>query len=266
MFSPLTPLAPSSHPSSQSALLRDLRDRIARIERGGAAGGQGGAVPLGIPAIDQVLPARGLALGGLHEAFSAGPDSEPGAVATLFVAGVLARMDGPVLWVVGQNDLFPPGLAGAGLHPDRVIFAAAGRHVLPAMEEGLRHAGLASVVGEISGRLTLIASRRLQLAAEQFGVLAVALRRSPRFDDPAWREPTAAVTRWRIAALPSPPALPHSPGTQGLGRARWRLSLTRCRGGETGSWIVEACDATGHLALVAELADGSDQEAWRLRG
>ena len=57
--------------------------------------------------------------------------------------------------------------------------------VLLVMEEGLRHRGLAGVVGEVSGRMTLTASRRLQLAAEASGVVAFVLRRSRRHDDPA---------------------------------------------------------------------------------
>jgi protein ImuA len=154
--------------------------------------------------------------------------------------------------------LFAPGLACVGLHPARVVFADAGKDVLAAMEEGLAHPGLAAVVGEFSQRLSLVASRRLQLAAEQSGVLAALLRRSPVFDDPDLAAPSAAVTRWRIAALPSAP-LP----VPGLGPALWRLELTRCRGGEPGTWIVEACDATGRLTLVAGVADGSAAEAGR---
>jgi protein ImuA len=253
----------SSAPSAaQAGLLRDLREKIARIERGGAVR-PGQAVPVGVAAIDRGLPGGGLACGALHEAMGAGPDTEHAAAATLLVAGMLARLPGPVLWVLRQADLFAPGLAGVGLHPDRVIFAEAGKDVLPAMEEGLRHGGLAAVVGEVVGRLTLAASRRLQLAAEQTGILAVVLRRSQGFDDPALIEPTAATTRWRVASLPSPPVLPHAPATPGLGRARWRLELLRCRGGEPGSWTVEACDATGCLALVADLRDGSAEETWR---
>jgi protein ImuA len=247
-------------PSRDNAVLRDLRDRIARIERSAprASGRSAGIAPLGIAAIDRTLPAGGLALGALHEAAGTGPDTEHATAATLFIAGLLARITGPVLWVVQRSDLFAPGLAGVGLHPDRIVFAEAGKDVLAAMEEGLRHAGLASVVGELTGRLSLVASRRLQLAAEQSGILAVALRRSRVFDDPALAEPSAATTRWRVRALPSPPI--------GLARARWRLDLTRCRGGEPGSWIVESCDATGHLALVAELRHGSDQEIPRRAG
>jgi protein ImuA len=248
--------------------LDDLRDQIARIERGAPTGPDcplGKTVSMGATAIDQTLPNEGLALGALHEIAGAGPDTEHGAAAALLAAGILARLTGPVLWAQQHADLFAPGLAGAGLHPDRVIFADAGKEVLATMEEGLRHPSLTAVVGEIAGRFSLIASRRLQLAAEQTGVLAIALRRSRQFDDPALREPTAAMTRWIVTALPSPPAMPHAPFVPGLGPARWRLALTRCRGGEPHEWITEACDATGHLRLVPDLADGPAAEMGQLR-
>ena len=35
----------------------------------------------------------------------------------------------------------------------------------------------------------------------------------------------------------------------------WQVELLRVRGGEPHSWILEACDATGHLALPAALAE-----------
>ena len=256
--------APGSLPVARSPAIALLRERIARIERIHARGPAEQSIPsiaLGIEAIDGVLPTGGIRLNALHEAASAGPDMEHAAAATLFTAGILARLDGPILWVLRQADLFAPGLESAGLPPNRVLFAEAGKNVLPVMEEGLRHPGLAAVVAEHTGRLSLVASRRLQLAAEQAGILAILIRRGPSFDDPALNEPTAAVTRWRIAALPSPPALPHAPDTPGLGRARWKLDLTRCRGGEPGSWIVEACDATGRLGLAPHTADRSSQAA-----
>ncbi len=239
-------------------LLADLRRRIARIER--TEGRKGGkAIPRGVPAIDGRLPGGGLALGALHEIFGGGPDIEHGTAAALLAAGILARAPGQVLWVLEQPDLFAPALEAVGLASERVIYAEAGRPgaVLLSMEEGLRHVGLAGVVGELSGRLTLTASRRLQLAAEQSGVTCFVLRRSRRFDDALLSESTAAVTRWRVTALPSPGPLMHAPETPGLARARWRLDLVRCRGGEPASWIVEASDATGHLGSPADLGDRS---------
>ncbi len=255
---PLEKPVPAPAPSPAIAL---LRERIARIEKTCSRGSAERSVPLGIEAIDGVLPTGGIRLGALHEAASVGPDTEHAAAATLFIAGILARIEGPVLWVLREADLFAPGLASAGLHPNRVMFAEAGKNILPVMEEGLRHPGLVAVVAEHTGRLSLVASRRLQLAAEQTGIMAILIRRSPRFDDPVLNEPTASVTRWRVAALPSPPALAHAPDTPGLGRARWQLELTRCRGGEPGSWMVEACDATGRLGLVPNVSDRSAQAA-----
>jgi len=233
-----------------------LRDTIARLERASQAASAPGVLPFGEAAIDAVLPAGGLALGALHEVAGLGGFLQSGSAPALFAAGVLARLSGPVLWVLERADVFAPGLAGAGLHPDRVIYAEAGRkQALLLMEEGLRHRGLAGVVGEVGGPISLSASRRLQLAAEATGVMGVLLRRPLRESELAG--PVAAVTRWRIGPLPSPPPLPDAPEVPGLGPARWRLELVRCRGGRTGSWITEACDASGHLRVVAALADGS---------
>ncbi len=177
----------------RARVLGDLRVAIARIERHGTAEHAGTVLPFGHPELDATLPDDGLALGALHEVAGRGPDVEHGAAAALFVAGVLARLSGSVLWVLERHDLFAPALAGVGLHPARVLYAEAGRPtaVLLVMEEGLRHRGLAGVVGEISGRLTLTASRRLQLAAEASGVVAFVLRRSRRYDDPALAEPSS---------------------------------------------------------------------------
>jgi protein ImuA len=239
-----------------SANLIALRQDIARLEGAVLATGAGekrhnlAVLPLGVEVVDVHLPAGGLALSCLHEVAAAGPEVEHGAAASLFVAGLVARMAGMVLWVIEQHDLFAPALAAAGLHPDRLIIAEAGKSVLLVMEEGLRHRGLAAVVGEVHGRLGLTASRRLQLAAEAGGVTGFALRRVARGDDPVLSEANAAVTRWRISALPSAPVIPHAPDVPGLGRARWQVELLRCRGGEPSSWIMEAVDAAGRLGMA----------------
>ena len=65
-------------------------------------------------------------------------------------------------------------------------------------------------------------------------------------------QPTAAVTRWRVSALPSTP-LP----VPGVGRARWQLELIRCRAGESADFEVEACDVKGRLAFPSNLVHGS---------
>ena len=81
------PRPPAISPPAGSAIAT-LRARIARMEHV-TARPRGPALPLG-PSIDAVLPAGGLPPGALHEAAGAGPDTEHGAAAALFVAGLLA--------------------------------------------------------------------------------------------------------------------------------------------------------------------------------
>jgi protein ImuA len=238
-----------SNPVFQAADLDSLRRRIQVLERPTAM--QRHALAFGTAEIDGHLPDGGLRWGGLHEVGGGGPDGVIAACATLFTAGILARMGRPILWCSTGQDLFAQGLACAGLHPDRAIHARADseKAVLLVMEEALRHPGLSAVVGELS-RLQMTPSRRLVLAAEKSGVMAIVLRRRKEgaAEDAGL---TAAATRWRITPLPSA-KLP----AYGIGRARWQIELTRCRGADQKTWIMEACDAQGRLAVPAELAYG----------
>jgi protein ImuA len=238
-------------PAPQPRTVQQLRAAIARIERSGSHQ-PAETLPFDVPEIDAALPGGGLATAALHEVVGTGIDLEFAAAPALFAAGILARRPGPVLWVLERHDLFAPALAAAGLHPDRVIFAEAGGAALLVMEEGLQHKGMAGVVAEVSARVSLTASRRLHLAAQAGGTIALLLRRRDQAEGAI-----AAVTRWRIGPESSGPPVPHAPGIPGLGRLRWRLELMRCRGGRTGGWIMEACDAAGRLNLVSTLADGS---------
>jgi protein ImuA len=243
--------------AGQQDRLADLRLRIAHLE---GRSRRTGPLPFGIAQIDDHLPGGGLARGVLHEMVEAGVASEFAGCATLFTAGIAARLKGPVLWCLTRRDLFAPGLSRAGLHPDRVIYAEAARDqdILPLVEEGLHEKGLAAVVGEVT-RLGLTASRRLQLAAEGSGVTALVIRRWWTVaEKDLVRLPTAATTRWRIAPAPSE-AMP----APGLGCDRWQAELLRCRGAEPRTWIVEACNAKGRLALPADLAHRPGQAAVR---
>ena len=257
-----------------------------------------GVLPFGVAAIDRALPGGGLARGALHEILGAGGDEEDGALAAAFAAQILGRLTRPptspsrsltrpgpslsplkggegrgevgvVLWCLPRPDLYGPGLAAHGLDPGQVVLVRASRdaEILWAMEEGLRAPGMVAVVGEI-GSFPMVASRRLQLAAERSGITAFLLRRW-RDGGQAAREralPNAAVTRWRIASLPSLPTR----GEPGVGHPRWRVELLRCRGGEPASWEMpawempawempacemEVPDATDHVSLPATLAD-----------
>ena len=238
--------------SIQNPALDAVRARIRQIESGDRR--SCGVLPFALDAVDRRLPGGGLALGALHEVAGGGNGAVDGAAAALFAAGIMARLQGPVLWCLTRRDLFAPAIAHAGLHPDRVIYAEVGdeKTVLACFEEGLRHGGLAGVVGEVA-KLPMTASRRLQLAAEGSGALGIAVRRWRRATEAAdFGQPTASVTRWRVSALPSSP-LP----VPGVGRPRWLVELIRARAGDCADFELEACDETGRLALPADLADRS---------
>jgi protein ImuA len=235
------PVSSSASDASLDALRAEVRaiESAARLEHGSC-------LPFGVPAIDGRLAGGGLVRGALHEAAGAGPGLGEDAAATLFLAGIAARLHGTVLWVLGKRDLFAPALAQAGLAPDRVIYAECRKDedALAIVEEGLRHGGLAAVVAEVA-RASMTATRRLQLAAEVGGTPALMLRRWTASMDPLLA-PSAAMTRWRIGCAPSQPL-----ATAGVGRPRWTVELVRQRGGPTHHWIMEGTDEAGRLALPA---------------
>ncbi len=261
-----------------------------------------GVMPLGVPAIDAHLPGGGLRLAGLHEIAGARDEWDDAVVAGFCLAllGRLAAVRGragggspagsllgsPILWAARRADLYGPGVAGLmgppagpakserteGFHPGRLILVRARRDadVLWALEEGLRApaAVLSAVVGEVA-EPDDTAMRRLQLAAETAGRPCFLLCR--RLYAGRAATPAAALTRWRVGALPSTQtgsAMGLAEGltgglTGGLargltglpGRLRWRLELLRCRGAAPGSFTVEWNDAAGGFALAAPVRD-----------
>jgi protein ImuA len=250
---------PSPHPTGKQALLDRLRARLARLDHGERTCRP--ILPLGLAAVDRVLPGGGLARGCLHELYGA-PDR---ASAAGFAAALLGRLsaDGHVVWIGARGDLFAPGLSAQGLPPERLIVVrtAARDARLWALEEALRSPGLAAVLAEVD-RLTLTQSRRLQLAAEAKGVTAFLLRPMAACAAPS-AAPTAAMTRWRIAALPDPTASRWGP-------PRWQVELLRCRGGRTGAWAIAWREGgfheiTGALALAAEPGDRPDRAPERAK-
>ena len=206
-------------------------------------------LPFEVEALDRRLAEGGLRLDALHEICGSGSTWGDDAAAILFMAGIAARTQGPILWVVRARDLFAPGLFQAGLDPRRVIYAEArdDAELLALMEEGLRHGVLGAVIGE-ARRVATASTRRLQLAAEGKRTVALLLKRVARGGEDPLGMPSAAVTRWRVAAAPSL-AVPW----EGLGRACWRVHCVRQRGGEPFEIVVEAADETGRLALPAPL-------------
>ena len=209
----------------------------------------------GVAALDAAL-GGGFAYGRLHEFYAAGPDDAgalrgfavmlaagmtgPGMTGPGMVGGAqqtarpvlwlrLARVSGHqpgVLQASGWNDLGGvPGQLLLGTVPDPLT-------LLRCAADALRSAAPGLVVVEGWGRLPaldLTASRRLALAAERSGVPLLLLRID------AQPVPSAAQTRWQVAAAPSR-ALPG----QAPGAPTFDLVLLRQRAGPCGlDWRLE---------------------------
>jgi protein ImuA len=228
---------------------------LLRESIGEARANDSAILPFGIDALDGRLADGGLALGGLHEVTAATTALSDDAAATLFTVGIAARAAARtgrrVLWALTRFDLYAPGLEQAGLDPATLLFVEVreDKDVLAVMEDGLRHGGVAAVVGEVK-RADMVATRRLQLAAMTGGSPALLFRRWRRQGVCPLTELSAAMTRWRIACAPSA-RLP----APGVGRARWTVELARQRGGPGFTMDLEACDDTGRLALPAASRD-----------
>lgn len=245
--------------AAEASRLSELRQQIERIE--GVVERTRSVLPFGVPEIDRRLPNGGLAVGALHEIAGGANGAIDGAVAMSFVAGIAGRTGGTVLWCHIQPDLFAPSLSEYGLSEDRVVFFQGQdeNDILGAFEKSVSHGGPTAVVAELA-TLSPLASKRIQLAAETSGTMALALRRWRRpVDARDFGQQTAAFTRWRVTELNSVP-LP----VRGVGRSRWQVELMRCRSGDCADFEVEACDAKGFVHIPSLLADGSvEADGWR---
>ena len=195
---------------------------------------------LGAASLDAAL-GGGLARGYVHEVYAAEVDDA--AAAAGFVAAVAAAMadtDRTVPWLRTPRAARLGGvmqangwaeLGGApetglvGVMPDAMA-------LLRAAVDALRCAALGAVIVEGWGamrELDLTASRRLALAAERSGVPLFLLRLD------AAPVPSAAQTRWQVAAAPSRPLAGNAPG-----RPAFDVTLLRQRSGPCGlDWRLE---------------------------
>jgi protein ImuA len=221
--------------------LQHLRQALAGIDPslGPCLPEPGQIIGTGVPDIDAAL-GGGLLRGALHEFSPTAPMHL--AAATGFAMALTARAcgtKGQLLWIVTEFALmegggpYGPGLDLFGLPSARLLVLRVPRAVdaLWAMEEALRCRALDSVIAELADDAPaddLTTTRRLMLAARQGGCPGFFLRYR------ATDAPSAAATRWQVAAAPS-----RSDIYGGLGRARFDLSLRKNRRGSCGRWFIE---------------------------
>jgi cell division inhibitor SulA len=170
-------------------------------------------VPTGFAALDALLPWRGWPPGALSEIL----EGCPGAAFAL-VQPALIRLSLEARWLLLIAPPFvpyAPALAASGLDLSRLAVVRAGEAVAWAAEQGLR-SGACSAVLAWGGRWEGSALRRLQLAAQTGGAIALLFR-----GEAAAREHSPAALRLRVR--PSP--------------AAWELLLLKQRGGRAGAML-----------------------------
>ena len=260
------------------ALIAELDACIRRLGGSRLQGGGGSRsrpLSMGVEALDDALPWGGLPRAGLHEIIAA----DSGVAAGGFCAVLLARLieaggsgsgeagppnegvsaQGMALWCRRRRGLYGPGLALLGLDPARLIIvhARTDTDLFWTLEEALRSGALVGVLGEI-GAAHPTALRRLQLAAESQGTMALLLRSREAVERPA---PT--VTRWRVGAAPGGPPVADSTALTVLRdvRCRWQVELLRCKHGLAGVGGLQ--EGGGALQEAAEAGVAARQTADR---
>jgi hypothetical protein len=146
------------------------------------------------------------------------------------------------------------GLACLGLEPSSCLFVETARacETLWAMEEGLKSASLALVVGVLN-EAALTPARRLSLAAAGSSTPCLIVT------DPRAPAAGSTATRWRIGARRS---APHPFDAAAPGAPRYAVLLERCRAGaltaQALSLLLEWSDETRRFRVASALADRAD--------
>lgn len=252
---------------SGTALIARLKARIARIAGSETLKAPSEPWNFGLPEIDAHLPDGNLGIGAVHEVAPFSWPDMPAAIGFAASLGVLRQeMCGkPVLWLRlcaqtnEMGELYGAGLHHLGLKRGRLLTARVKKpgDLLWALEEALRSGAASLVIADApDAARDLTISRRLQLAAASGMTPAILLSQKPMTGG------TAGATRWQVRAAPSSPPVDD---VLAPGNPAWALSLTRCRGGKPGEWLVEWHHATHRFSLVSGFRDrtvaGFDEES-----
>jgi protein ImuA len=245
-------------------LRRALDELETRHHEGRRPAGVAPFVPTGFAELDEAL-GGGWRAGALNEVVVA--DGGSGALEALLPALAHARANAPRLlaWIDPARIPYPPALAQAGFDLARwlVVRPDRGRDHAWALDLALRSGACDAVVAWLpkSGIGDDAALRRLQLAAEATGTLALFFR-----PPGCAQQPSPAAVRLRATPRASP-----SPA-----RRRLEVELLRCRGQTHSSilplvleWSRDPLDEPPAAALRARApaarlpADGDDDRRFR---
>ena len=212
-------------------------------------------LPTGIVELDQLLPGSGLRCGTLIEWYET--DKGSGALTiALQIARSVCGTEGTLIMIDPDRELYPLAMSLLGIDLARTIFIhpETPLQTLWALEQSLRCPGATVTICRLSD-LNSQTFRRLQLAAEKGGTIAMILR-SDRFKkSTSWSE-----TRLCITPVPShcnyfkkPDALT---GLSSHTQRRIQIKILRTLQGLHSSILeLDINDETGAVHVVSKLAD-----------
>lgn len=239
-------------------LVEQLTREVRQLETVSRRESHKSIVSSGSSALDDCLPENGYAPGSVIEYLRAMPGS---GVSTLVFAAASAAMrasGGFVVVVDTQHNIYPPALASAGLDLEKMVLVRPQSDVdaLWAIDQSLRTSAVAAVISDVE-RIDDRSARRMQLAAEQGGGIALLMRPAAARRAPSWAE-----VQWLVRALPTPQAELASD------QRHLQVQLVRLRGGASGATVrlkidgrdgtlreIKRHEQTGALHLASQLAN-----------
>ena len=240
--------------SIKKQAIKKLDQQIKSLENGTQSWGNR-FLSTGIKELDQLLPGSGLRCGTLVEWYET--DKGSGALTmALQIARSVCGTEGTLVMIDPDQELYPLAMSLLGIDLARTIFIhpETPLQTLWALEQSLRCPGVTVTICLLSD-LNSQTFRRLQLAAEKGGTLAMILR-SDRFEkSPSWSE-----TRLCITPVPSPCNYFKKPdyltGLPSHTHRRIQIKLLRTLQGIRSSILeLDINDKTGAVHVVSKLAD-----------
>ena len=210
------------------------------------------ALPLAVRK-QTALAKNNVALGAGVQLISGRVHEVTGASADGFIATVLGRTQGHIVWIGRARDIrsICPQAAQRFFCPSRLISveALSRKEILWATEQALSSRGASVVVAEMGRGPDLMESRRLQISAEKGKTLGLI-----RIGKTA--QSSAAQTRWNCCAvLPSDVVTPDMVANDHAvsGDHIWKWEMTKNKNGQTGCWTVgwrRHANDSGHVDMV----------------
>ncbi|MDX1926599.1 MAG: hypothetical protein SFV81_08775 [Pirellulaceae bacterium] len=269
-----SPLKKVATTADSVSLMQRLSSEVRGLETAGRQATNKQTISCGCEALNRCLPDGGYVPGSVIEYLRAMPGCGASTLAFTAAAAAMKSTNGFLVVIDTQHNIYPPALASWGIDLDKVVLVRPQSDVdaLWAVDQSLRTPAVAAVVADVE-RIDDRAARRMQLAAEQGGGLALLLRPASARRGPSW-----ADIQWMVRALvadansvrTAPVSLPSPAITSHNQDRRLQVQLVRVRGGKAGATVrlrvsardgtlqeVERHEPTGALHLASQLASAA---------